>query len=56
MKSQPILCKKDLIHQTVTSVFFPGSQRNKVSLCQVEIALESVSVCEAGGLKSIYFV
>lgn len=56
MESQPILWKKDLIHQIVTSVFCPGSQRNKVSLCQVEIALVSVSVCEAGGLKSVYFV
>lgn len=50
------IVKRDHIHQTVTLVFSPGSQRNKVSLCQVEIALVSVSVCEAGGLKSIYFV
>lgn len=50
------IVKRDHIHQTVTLVFSPGSQRNKASLCQVEIALVSVSVCEAGGLKSIYFV
>lgn len=50
------IVNRDFIHQTITSGFCTGSERNKVSLCQVEIASVSASVCKVGGFKSIYFV